>query len=288
MRFRMVARLLVAVLVAGTLVWCSERLWLSTDEGVKQAGLLIQTLTDEITHLVIDHGSNTVSLLQKSKDDWQISRPVETPADAGYVARLLGVLESLRREEVITAEQRKSRDISLQDFGLTQPRTRLTLGDRFTSRVLLVGNEAPLGEQIYVKFEGEDDVLATSLDLVRILPGDVNAIRDYTIIRGDAASTTRLEIQRPGSGFIQVVQSAGKWTVQQPIVCRADSARIAYMLETLYHTAAVKFVWDPPIAGSEGTRGAATLAAERPGPGEAEPYNLSPDTAQVRVTVWVG
>jgi len=284
----MVGRLLVAVLVAGALVWCSERLWLSTDEDAIQSTQLIQTLTDEVTHLVIDHGSNSVSLVQKSKDEWDVNSPVETPADAGYVSRLLGVLEALKREEVITAEQRISRDLSLQDFGLTQPRIKLTLGDRFTSSVMLIGNDAPLGEQVYVKFEGQNDVFATSRDLVKVLPEGVGAVRDYTLIRGDAASTTRLEIQRPGSGFIQLVQAGGKWTIKQPLVCHADSARVAYMLETLYHTTAVKFVWDPPAAGAEKAPADTVLAVAGTGPQKGESYDLSQDTAQVRVTVWIG
>ena len=207
---------------------------------------------------------------------WFIERPVRARANEGQIQRILNFLEILPRDEVITPEQMEMRALSLNAYGLEPPRVRFILRDMLVERELLIGRNAPLGDSVYVKLANEPNVIAVSSAVLGIIPEELEPLRDRTILHGEVAMTHRLEIQRPGVGFIQLAQTRKGWTIQQPIVARADSGRIYNMLKAMYSLKVDEFVWDLP-------------ADDKPDAGVSdELHDLVPDKAPARISVWVG
>ena len=192
-------------------------------------------------------------------------------------------MEGLRRDEVITSEQRRERQLTLADYGLQKPRFRIMLGNPLSRQELLVGNESAVGDSLYVKLVSSDDVVATPRGLPAVIPRTVDDLRDRAVIPGEADRTVRLEIHRPGAGFIQLAMSGGRWAVQQPLAARADTPRIGAMLRALFAVRAQRLIWDPPVEG--------TAKGQTPPEGDprarAETYGLAADEAAARVSVWV-
>ncbi len=54
-----------------------------------------------------------------------------------------------------------------------------------------------------------------------MLPKSIAPLRDRSVLHGEAENTVRVEIERQGAGFIQLVKQSGVWMIQQPLSARA-------------------------------------------------------------------
>jgi hypothetical protein len=215
-------------------------------------------------------------------DVWFVESPLRARADSAVMDALLAELGAARREDVITRDQREARAVSLADYGLEAPRVRLVLADRLTRVEVAVGCAAPLGDRVYVRLDGRDDVIATSDRLAAAIPSGVEALRDRVVVAGDARRAVRLEFQQSIAGFVQLARSDGAWVLQQPVSARADQRLVLRMLEALYGLQVRRFVWDRPVDPlAEG------LAGDLEDPvGRLAPYGLAADEAAAVITVW--
>ena len=277
MSFKTTLRLLVAACLLAFALWLAEkksRYGTRPGSGEKVLGIL----SEAVRSISIEHGDFTADCsLRDGK--WFIDKPLRARADEGEISHILNVLELLQGDEIITAAQRRSRNLSLENYGLVPPRARFVLRGTTFRKELLVGRDAPLGESLYVKVQGDEGVIATSRSVLEVIPEDMDKLRDRTLIYGQAARTRRLEIQRPGVGFIQLAQTDGRWMIQQPVVARAGQSRVVRMLNSLYSLKVEKFIWDMPV--KEKTEPGVDTAAQE------ELYDLVPDRAPARIGVWV-
>ena len=281
MKFSIILRLLCVVLLLAVLIVVFDR-----DKPLKAQKSLLDFKASNITDLKIERGDFSVYCFKKG-ESWFISAPIQVRADDSSLDGIAGTLEAMSREEVITRTQRDARRLTLKDYGLHKPRVRLIVGmqrdGESRKEELWIGQDSPLGNAIYVKIGTNDEVVATDRSIMTVIPETIEALRDRIILHGDVSKTSRIEIKRAGSGFIQLTHVGNDWFVQQPIVARADSARIQQMLEALFSLKAVDFVWDAGIETGEVVRASDTISPNS----KAESYRLVPDQAIVGVTVWV-
>jgi len=213
----------------------------STDEIAMETHYLLPEVDDEITKITIENGTNKISMAAVSEGEWQIKVPFRAFADVGKVAKMLDTLGRLKREEVITGAQRAMRELSLADYGLEESQYLLTLESNAKGRTILVGKKSPFNDLVYVRIKGESDVIATSIELLNILPRDVESIQDFSLLRGDISTTTALEIQSKRFGFIQIAKVNEEWRIVQPFSSKADAMKIQNLLSTLYAAKIVRF-----------------------------------------------
>ena len=274
MKFKTTCRLFIVACFLVGVIWFINR-QVSQDHEIETGGKVMRMTFEEVTSLAIEHGEFKLDCVKRD-GKWLIEKPVRARADDGQVQRIINFLEMLPREEVITSEQMEMRALSLSTYALAPPRARLVLRDMLVERELLIGCDAPLGDSVYVKLADESDVISVSSSVLDVIPENLEILRDRTVLPGDVAMTHRLEIQRPGVGFIQLAQTRKGWMIQQPIVARADSTRIYSMLKALYSLTVDEFVWDLSVD-------------DKPDAGVSdELYDLVPDKAPARISVWVG
>ena len=282
MRFKTTLRLFMAVCLLAILIILVDR-----NKPVVVRTALTDIRAGEVVELSIESGSLAVSFFKKN-ESWFISRPIQVRADESRVDMIVGTLESLMRQEVVTRDERDSRRLTLNDYGLHKPRVRLVAVSRRDgverNEEVLIGNDAPLGGLLYAKLATNDEVVAVSREIMNVIPEKLEKLRDRTILHGDILKTSRLDIKKADSGFIQLARLEDGWFVQQPIVTRADSAKVNQLLDALYSLKAEDFVWDANIETGDVVRVEETAANPVM---KAETYRLTPDEARVRVTVWV-
>jgi len=284
MRFRTTFWLFLVVCLFGVLIWTMEDRIDSTNERVARNLRLLSVDPGRATMMELGTAGFHV-VCAKRDDTWYIERPLMGRADASRIERILAALEAMRRTETITVAQRRSRDLSLEDYGLTTPATTVIVGDGFHREVLQIGAESPLGGELFVKLARSDDVLATQAAILKELPGTIEDLRDHSLFSGEAFRTTRLEIQRPETGFTQLARRGGAWVVQQPFQANANDTKIAEMLDKLYAAKILRFVWDKPVepSGDESMRSAVDGNIVP----RAEAYGLVPGDAAARIAVWL-
>lgn len=282
MKFKTTLGLFITVCFLACLIWLVRRLE-SPGDRKRQGSRILQTTAEEIDCLMIERGDLRVDCVKKD-GTWFIVKPLEAWANEAEVDCILSVLEAMPCQEIITAAQRRQRDLTLDDYGLLEARARFVVGNRFGRTEVLVGCDAPLGDLLYVKLATSDDVIATSSDIMDVIPDKIENLRDRTVLHGDETRTARLEIQRADGGFIQLVRTGAEWLMQQPVVARADMAKLSQVLNALYSLEVQEFVWD---AKRETTDTERAIEVGKHPDARVEPYQLAEDEAVMRITVWV-
>jgi hypothetical protein len=285
MKFKTTVYLLLAVCVFGALIWLVDRkaewqeLWQRPIETV------LDTRVDEITAFTVKKGDMKLRCI-KMEETWFIESPIRARANTGVVEKLLSMLESLPKGDVVSQQQREKRSLSIEDYGLLKPRAEYVLMDRLGRQRMLVGHDSPVGDQVYIKLQSSDDVIAVNRSVFDLIPAGVKEIRDAAVLSGETAMTSKLEIRQTGVGFIQLVKDAGVWVIRQPVQARADAGKVQQMLDSLYALRVDEFVWDPVLGDSDG--GDASVNGKPDARSREEMYQLAPDVASVRIAVWVG
>jgi hypothetical protein len=197
----------------------------------------------------------------KGPDEWQLTAPLQAPADREAISALLEKLRAAKIKEFVADAPK-----SPAEYGLDRP-TRLVLGvgeeASRTSRALRFGKAVPEKKGIYAQREGDQTVLLLDEDLGRSVPAAAMALRDKSVFAYDRGKLERVELESP-KGKIALALQAGKWRITAPVALPADEAAMSQVLFKARDLRARDFV------AEDGKR----LAA----------YGL--DKPQVRVTVW--
>lgn len=208
----------------------------------------------EFIECVNDHGQ------------WTMTKPVAARADAARIHRILAAIEMLPRGETITAAQRQTRGLTPNDYGLAKPRARIVLGGTDKRSLLSIGNESPLKNAVYVQVDREEDIVATSGNLLEVLPRQAADIRDRFLLAGAADYVRRLEIKRASGPLVQLAKEGSEWVVNKPVLARADWAKVSALLDQLFSLSVHRFVSD-------------TM-------GDPAAYGLSEDESALQLGVW--
>lgn len=283
MTFKTTVWLFVLVCLFGLLIWVSEHYVDSTGERLNRNVRLLSVDPAKATMVELAT-ADFHAVCVKEDDTWHIRRPLIGRADASRIERMLAALESMRRIETITMDQRLSRELSLEDYGLAKPAATLIVRDESRRQEIWIGAGASPGEEVYVKLATSDDVLATQSAILNELPATIEDMRDRALFSDEAFRTARLEIRRTETGFTQLARTDGTWVIQQPLQANADDAKIEEMLSVLYSARIRRFVWDEPAEPSAAQ--AAASATDGNIVPRAEAYGLVPDDA-ARIAVWM-
>ncbi len=266
MSWRPTLWLLGLVVLTGLFIVMFER---NTDSRVRSLPVnsaLLHLSPEVITRLSLTTGTNRIECVRRD-GEWFLTRPLETRANAVRINRLMEAIVKTRKQEVVDPVRRAQRGLSLASFGLEPPRARLVVGTDSHSDEILLGDEAPLGNLVYVSLNDEKDVIGVTMTVSDILPVDPEEFRDQAVFPSSIKQAVRLEVKQAG-GFFQLALKDGVWRIQQPFDARADGARVEKLwliLESLKRG---------------GVAGGTSLS-------DPVSYGLGVDEASLQVSVWM-
>ena len=187
------------------------------------------------------------------QSQWMIHKPVEARADNIKLNHMLAVMAKLPRGEIVTAAQRESRSLSLEDYGLVKPLARMVLGDAQRRYTITVGGLSPMKDAVYVQVDNTDAVIATSTNLLDIIPRAAADLRDLHLLSGTPTYVKGLAIKRLGGPLVEIIREGTEWIIHKPITARADWFKVTSLLEQLFNLQIQQFVAehmaDPAIYG---------------------------------------
>ena len=241
--------LLIAVLLLGGYIALVERQSELQDRRQERARRALRFDPARVSGLRLATAHLQVAL-EKETGAWRLVQPVRARADAGEVARILETLEQLVRSDIITGREQREQNLSLEDFGFTQPRARISLREGGRDMTLLIGRDTPLGGNMFVKVETENSVFVASTNLMAILPAQVADLRERQLFQGLPGEVARLDIRR-ADGLLQLARTdQGVWRMQKPYAGRASFAGVQELLNHLFEIRVVDFVADTIAAAS--------------------------------------
>lgn len=170
---------------------------------------------------------------------WRLTRPRALPADSDAINDLLDKLQSARVKEFV-AEAPRSRD----PYGLDRPlRLVISTGqdkDR-TTRTLLLGRVDAAKQGVYAMREGEESVLLLPQEIWTLVPKNVAAARDKTVVAFERDKVTRLDIESP-RGPVTLVREGDRWKITHPVSVPADLVEAGALLSALKNLRAQAFL----------------------------------------------
>jgi len=239
LRLTAILSLIAAVLLLLILFW--DRDGDTARERLEQARRAFRFNPERVEGLLIESSDLSIKCILKD-GQWHLIHPITSRADPVAIERLLGALQELPRGNIILP-QRRDPD-AYTPYGLDNPRTRISIIEGTATNQILIGRRTPLGDGVYVRQSDHAGLARLQLSLLELIPNSADALRDRSLLSGDAAAIERLDIRSP-AGYIQLARNGGgNWRMFQPFTARADTAGVSALIENLLACSVSQFVQD--------------------------------------------
>ena len=243
MKFRTTLALLIIALGIGSYIWFFEKKTMSTDEQEEKGKLVFHLKADDVDKIEIVKEKESIVCVKDKGGDWQIEHPLKYKADKSPLRSITSRLESLSSVRVIRRAELDEK--KLEEFGLARP--RLTV--RFTASGggggLSIGSDTPLGNNVYAKIAGGEDVFVVDKNIRPVFDKEVKDLRDRGVVDFDVGDLTKVQITR-GDQRLELVQESGVWRLAAPVQGLADPDKVSGMLRKIKHARVRDFTRDAP------------------------------------------
>ena len=197
----------------------------------------------EISAVAVRIGNQLKILAVRTNQSWQLTQPVDYPAQNASVENLLAALEKLTIVTPITAAELRKRPKADEEFGFSSPQAALILyrGEQPT-QILLGARTAP-GDQVFLRVVGVEDIFVVDATLFTVIPRTVDdwcdrAFADWTGLKFDRITVTSgakvCELQRDGTNQ--------PWRITRLTPARANNAQVEDLLQKLLIVRVNQFV----------------------------------------------
>ena len=184
---------------------------------------LLGTPAKEFSRLTIDvENEETVVTRTDDGTGWQVTAPVEAPADDVQVSSVTSALASLEIRRVIDEAA-----VDLAPFGLIEPLVEvgfLRSGDAQEQR-LLIGDATPTGGERYAMLADSGRVVLIASNLDTTFGKSTFDLRDKAILGFDTSEVDQFQIELDGRSF-RLAKNADEWRLQEPWDVRADFSTV--------------------------------------------------------------
>src|SRR5438093_3505772 len=185
---------------------------------------LLEFETDDIDGVKI--AENTKELeAQKSGENWQLRKPVDTRADSSEISSFVSSIRFGR------AQSFPDSPVDAKTAGLDAPALKVTLhdGKAKTDRVLLIG-KSPEKDKYYARDASRDAIFIMDKEIPEKARRPLLDWRDKTIVKLDREKLEKVEIQR-GSENVSLLKSGSDWKLADGKKVQLD--KVPGMLNTL-------------------------------------------------------
>jgi hypothetical protein len=176
--------------------------------------------------------------LQRGRDAWRLESPIKTLAAEAKVEGLIADLGSLRVVDDSRFIADNVKDADLERYGLKKPVLTIEVdAGRATGRrptqILHVGKlvEGNNG-QVYVRREGQDDVLAVDSRALKDLKVNPNLFRSSKVADLKVARVSKIAVEQPGGTF-EVLRNGNEWSIAGNPPLKADRKAIDDFLKAI-------------------------------------------------------
>jgi hypothetical protein len=248
MKSRTTLILVLVALVIGGVAVLDYYKGTPTEQAEAKRKRVLDIEAGDVTHIEIVRTNQTI-VLDKSGDRWEIKQPLAVRASASAVSSVLDDLEFAERTRALS-----EKDIAatkLADFGLESPRLRVVVRGKKGPMTLLVGNETPTKDALYVRVEGRKGIEVADKSIYDRLNKGLDELRDRIVVDFVPAAATRLEIKSTDR-VIELTKPAAttntepRWAIVRPLAARADQNKVSELLGALGNLRVADFVSDDP------------------------------------------
>ena len=182
---------------------------------------------DQIDEITVTSESGERTTLKKSGSDWQVVAPVTADADDSEAPGIARSLATLEQQRVV--DENPS---DLKEFGLAEPRIRLSFKAGGQEHALLIGSKTPTGSDLYAKTGAASKVFLVGSFLETTFNRNTFDLRDKSALNIDRDAADRVEAVA-GAQAMKFAKKDGQWQIVEPPLPRADLPAIEGLVSRL-------------------------------------------------------
>ncbi|MCX7819624.1 MAG: DUF4340 domain-containing protein [Kiritimatiellae bacterium] len=231
-------------LILGALWWWSVRSDRIAVRDSTERLRMARFNPDEIREVVLERPS-VRTRVARDGTIWRLLEPVEAPADAVEVGRLLETLADVVSGTPIPAEE--LREAPPVEMGFDPPAARIALVRPGGDLTFECGQALP-GGRLYVRLSPPNVFFAVNTNVLAAIPPSADALRDRTLFPG-VSDIRQIRLRRPGGRIHLSRADDGQWRIMEPIQARADRQAAQRLVEALLTARVREFVRDEVALG---------------------------------------
>ena len=214
----------------------------SRDLGANRVVVLDRDQVDGLT--ILNHDLK-IDLRRNGAGEWEMKSPIADRADVSLINQVMTDLETMHKEDTISADEIASNKSKLQDFGLQSPRLQLQVTPKggTAANNLVFGNETAIDGKTYMQVTGRNDVYVVGSDLKKLLDKDVNAWRDHRLTELAATEVNKVSVKN-AAGELELQRVADHWQIAKPLNARASDQKVNDLVSQLTNMTVGTFVAD--------------------------------------------
>lgn len=218
--------------LSGVLYWSNHRkpkveadVKVSADTPPK----ILDLKQDDIARInITKKGSDEVQLSKDSSGKWQIVAPKPYRAEQDTVSSMISAVSSLSSDRLL--EEKGS---NLVQYGLNPPEFEVdVVGKDNASHTLLLGDEAPAGNDTYAALAGDPRVFMVASYNKNNIEKSLNDFRDKRLLAFDSDKLSRVELDAKKQQ-IEFGRSKDQWQIVKPKPYRADGSQVDELIRKL-------------------------------------------------------
>jgi hypothetical protein len=213
--------------------------------AVSTQGVLPGLQPSAVTSLQVIPASALEICAVRTNNSWQLTRPVDYPAQPAAIETLLAALQKLAPATRISPGELREHRTADADFGFDPPQISLTITAGDQRWQLQVGNRTAPGAQVFLRVVGTDSAFVADADWLKYLPQTASDWRSTALVVAEANDCNAIVLTN-GAKFIELRRNVTNhlWRMTRPLQARADSDRITDALQQLQTAQVAQFVTD--------------------------------------------
>jgi hypothetical protein len=232
-----------------------ERNWRTERASLEARRRVLGAEAADIRVLTVKNAAGTVYALTRTGETWQLTQPLDWPANPAAVARIVSDLQFLEHETSFTVADLKANGQSLADYGLDEPKLTVEFGNGAApdsnvpvlKTTLHLGDTTKIGNRLYLLSPDGQRIHVVSRALADSLALPVEQLRADTLLTIPVFEARSLRIQSTTRVALRR-ESVQRWTFDTPIVARASTEETERTLGALGALRAKAFIVENPPA----------------------------------------
>jgi hypothetical protein len=223
-----VAAVVLAALT-GALYWSDHHKPADTTQASTDASIKILAVKEaDISKFALKkNGTEQVGAERNSAGQWHITSPTSLPADQNAVSSLLGTFSSLNSERLV-----EDKAGTLAPYGLDAPKLEIDLTEKNQTQKLLLGDETPAGNGMYVKLDGDPRVFTIPKNDETSIDKTANDLRDKRLLTLNSDKVSQVDLTAKKQE-ITFGRNKDEWQIVKPRPLRADSGEVDDLVRAL-------------------------------------------------------
>jgi cbb3-type cytochrome oxidase subunit 3 len=206
----------------------------------ERAEKILPFALDQVEEFRLIKKDQTLHLKRTSPDAWELLAPVPAKADTKNTDSFLAQLQATRYSRIV---EDSAKDLGV--YGLQDPSLiiRLQLKDQ-SERTLLVGDDHPMTQNLYVKLKGQNKVLLATVTRPD-LDKSLFDLRDKSLLNFKVEEIASIKFSNKGKTFA-LKNNNDQWEFAPLIEARGDTADIKSFLRKVQKFRVKKFIDENP------------------------------------------